>query len=487
MIIAAFLAITLDPALRLLFTHLAHLRLPAALARPRRQRRARSARSTPRRGTPSAAPDALYEPVCRWSLRHGKLVIARRPRARARHRPGLPTARVRVHAAPRRGRAPLHALHHARASPSPRRRGSCRSGPDPQGLPRSRARPRQGRAGRDLHRPGAPLDVGDRRSSLKPQVRVAPEWTPGSPAWAPGWLAAGPPPHHPGPHLHRAARREMNEALQLPGVSNAWTMPIKGRIDMLTTGIRTPVGSRSPARTSKQIERIGTQIEASCRRSAAPAASSPNAPAAATSSTSIWKRDALARYGLSHRRCADGASSPPSAARTSPLPFEGRERYPVNVRYLRDFRSDLDALGRASSSPSAGGQRQVPLAQLADRPRRHGPVDDPRRERAAHRLRLRRPGRTRPGSYVEEAERAPPGEARRCPPGYAVAWSGQYEAHAARARSDSPVVVPLTLLLILLLLYLNTRSFVKTLIVAARRPLLRRRRHLAALRRSATT
>jgi Cu(I)/Ag(I) efflux system membrane protein CusA/SilA len=254
---------------------------------------------------------------------------------------------------------------------------------------------------------------------------------------------------------------EMNAALTYPGVSNAWTMPIKGRMDMLTTGIRTPVGLKISGADVAEIENIGKAIEA-----VLPSVSGTrNVFAERTGSGFFldieWNRDALARYGLSVE-AAQSVVQNAIGGENVTTTIEGRERYPVNVRYMRDFRSDIDALANVLVS-AADGQRQIPLGELAHVNVATGPamirdedglltgyvfVDVADRDIS---------------SYVDEASRVVR-EQVKLPPGYAVLWSGQYEA-MARVRARLTYVIPLTLLLVSVLLYLNTRSLVKTAIV----------------------
>ncbi len=174
-----------------------------------------------------------------------------------------------------------------------------------------------------------------------------------------------------------------------------------------------------------------------------------------------WNRDALARYGLSIEE-AQGVVQSAVGGETVTTTVEGRERYPVNVRYMRDFRSDLGALGRVLV-PASGGARQIPLSQLAEIRVASGPgmIRD-------------EDGLLTGYVYVDLADRDPSGyiaeadellrEHVELPPGYAMSWSGQYEA-MARVRERLLLVVPITLFLIVLLLYLNTRSLTKTGIV----------------------
>jgi len=253
----------------------------------------------------------------------------------------------------------------------------------------------------------------------------------------------------------------MNNALQLPGVSNAWTMPIKGRIDMLTTGVRTPIGLKISGDDVKRIEEIGAQVESLLR-------SVPGTRSAFAERTGAgyfldfdWNRKELARYGLS----IDDAQAVIQSAiggENVTSTIESRERYSVNVRYMRDFRSTLDSLGRVLV-PAAGGQRQIPISQLADIHPSSGPsmVRDENGLLAGY-VYVDVAGRDLSG-YIDEAGLLLRGKLK-LPPGYAISWSGQYES-MQRAHQRLLTVLPLTLLLILLLLYANTRSAAKTAII----------------------
>ena len=253
----------------------------------------------------------------------------------------------------------------------------------------------------------------------------------------------------------------MNEALKIPGLANAWTMPIKGRIEMLSTGLRTPVGLKISGADLDTIEEIGAQIE-----SILPSVKGTRSVFAERTGSGYfldfdWNREALARYGLSMDEAQDVVAKAIGGENVTTT-VEGRERYPVNVRYMRDFRTDIGALGRVLV-PASGGQRQIPLSQLAAIKIVSGPsmirdedglltgyvyVDVAGRD----------PNRLYPGGKPGAQGK---GEAA---PGLCDLWSGQYEA-MQRVKERLTVVVPLTLFLILLLLYLNTRSVTKTLIV----------------------
>ena len=254
---------------------------------------------------------------------------------------------------------------------------------------------------------------------------------------------------------------QMNEALNLPGLANAWTMPIRGRIDMLTTGIRTPVGLKISGAGVATIEQIGTQVEAALK-------SVPGARSVFAERTGAgffldidWNREELARYGLSIDEAQSVVQNAIGGENVTST-IEGRERYPVNVRYMADFRQDLGAIGRVLVTDSTG-TRHIPVSQLATVRTATGPSmlrnEDGLLTGYVY---VDLAGRS-PASYIQEAS---PLLAKnvKLPAGYAISWSGQYEA-LARVRDRLTVVIPLTLGLIFLLLYLNTWSVTKTFIV----------------------
>jgi len=255
--------------------------------------------------------------------------------------------------------------------------------------------------------------------------------------------------------------QQLNAALNLPGTTNAWTMPIKARIDMLTTGVRTPVGIKIYGSDIREIERLGTQIEAVLSKV-------PGTRSAFAERTSggyfvdfDWKRDELARYGLS----IDDAQMVVMSAvggDTVTTTVEGRERYPVNVRYFRDYRSDVDRLRRVIV-PAMDGRMQIPVSQLADVKLVSGPamLRDENGMLNGY-VYVDVTGRDI-GSYVADAKRVV-GDKVPMPTGYSLVWSGQFES-MQRVRERLRVVLPVTLFLVVMLLYLNTRSFAKTSII----------------------
>ena len=279
--------------------------------------------------------------------------------------------------------------------------------------------------------------------------------------WAPGWLKLP---------LRRITSdrmstedlvQQMNAALKLPGTTNAWTMPVKARIDMLTTGLRTPVGVKIYGADIREIERIGTEIE-----SVLPSVFGTRSAFAERTSGGYfvdfnWKRDELARYGLS----IDEAQTVVMSAiggDTVTTTVEGRERYPVNVRYFRDYRSDVERLSRVLV-PAMDGRMQLPANELADVRLVSGPAML-RNENGmlTGYVYVDVAGRDI-GSYVNEAKRLVSAKVQ-LPAGYSLVWSGQYEA-MQRVRERLKLVLPVTLFLVLMLLYLNTRSAAKTAII----------------------
>ncbi len=252
----------------------------------------------------------------------------------------------------------------------------------------------------------------------------------------------------------------LNEALQMPGMSNIWTMPIKNRIDMLTTGVRSPVGIKVLGDDLKQIEQLGAHLEQVL--SGVPGTRSVFAERTAGGYFLDFdlRRDALARYGLTVDDVNDVLMSGIGGENIT-VTVEGRERYPVNVRYARELRDDPTKLERVLVTTPSGAQ--VPLAQLADLRIRSGPgMIRNENGRLAGYVYVDLAGRDI-GGYVEEAKRVVR-EKVPLPPGYELIWSGQYE-HMARVKERLKLVVPITLFVVFLLLYFNTGSAVKTFII----------------------
>jgi Cu(I)/Ag(I) efflux system membrane protein CusA/SilA len=253
---------------------------------------------------------------------------------------------------------------------------------------------------------------------------------------------------------------ELDGTLRFPGVSNAWTMPIKNRTDMLTTGIRTPVGIKILGPDLAVIERLGGQVEAAVRKVGGTRSIYAERTAGGYFLDFDLKRQELARYGLSIQEAQTVIQSA-IGGETVTTTVEGRERYTVNVRYAREMRDSLERLQRVLVPTMSGAQ--VPLAQIADIRMTTGPAMI-RNENGmlAGYVYVDIAGRDI-GGYVEEARRAVAAQVQ-VPTGYSLVWSGQYE-NMIRVRKRLQIVVPITLFLIVVLLYMNTKSAVKSAIV----------------------
>jgi Cu(I)/Ag(I) efflux system membrane protein CusA/SilA len=252
----------------------------------------------------------------------------------------------------------------------------------------------------------------------------------------------------------------LNEALQIPGISNAWTMPIKARTDMLTTGIRTPLGIKVLGSDLAKIQQVGEQIETALK-------DVPGTTSVFAERTSggyfldfDLKRDELARYGLTIDDAESVLMSAVGGDQVSTT-VEGRERYSVNVRYLRDYRSDVDALERVLVATPSGAQ--IPLGQIADIHMRTGPgmIRDENGRLSGY-VYVDVSGRDI-GSYVRDAKKAVSDKVK-VPSGYELVWSGQYE-FMERVAQRLKLIVPITLFIVFLLLYFNTGSAIKTMII----------------------
>ncbi|MFG1466513.1 CusA/CzcA family heavy metal efflux RND transporter [Xanthobacter sp. DSM 24535] len=256
-------------------------------------------------------------------------------------------------------------------------------------------------------------------------------------------------------------KAEMDQALQFPGVSNAWTMPIRARIDMLSTGIRTPVGVKVFGTDLAQMEQSAREIERVLK--SVPGTSSAYAERVIGGYylDIVPDRETLGRYGLA---VGDVQSVIATAlgAETVTTTVEGRERYAVTIRYPRDFRSDPQSIARDIQVPLPGGGT-VPLGEVAKVELTRGATSiRTENGQLAVYVFVDIAGRDL-GGYVAEAQRVVANEVK-LPPGSYVSWSGQFE-YLRRAEARLKIVVPVTLLVIFLLLYLNFRALTETLIV----------------------
>ena len=254
---------------------------------------------------------------------------------------------------------------------------------------------------------------------------------------------------------------EMDKALQFPGVSNAWTMPIKARIDMLATGIRTPVGIKVLGKDLTELDQVAKEIETVVRNVPGTTSAYAERVIGGYYLDIVPDRDALARYGLLIGNLQDTiAMALGGEAVTTTV--EGRERYTVNVRYPRDFRDNPEAIARDVLVPlPAGGA--VPLGEVAKAQQARGPntIRTENGQLAVY-IYVDMQGRDI-GGYVADAQKAVADNIK-FPAGTYVQWSGQFE-YMQRAIAKLKIVAPLTLAIIFLLLYLNFGTLTETLIV----------------------
>ncbi len=275
-------------------------------------------------------------------------------------------------------------------------------------------------------------------------------------------------------------KSEMNDALTIPGVANSFTMPIKARIDMLSTGIRTPVGVKVLGPRLEELERIGKDLENAIKD--VPGTRSVYAERATTGYFLDFdiKRREIARYGLNVDDVQAVIQSAIGGMNLTTT-VEGRERYPVNVRYARELRNDVDKLKRVlvpvtmAAAPAVagmgmgGGQAagppslaQIPLGELADFRIIKGPTGIKSEEGLLSLyVYVDFSGRDM-GGYVDDAKKKVTGV--KIPDGYRLEWSGEYE-NLVKTHARLKIVIPLTLLMIFVLIFLNTKSVTKTVIV----------------------
>ena len=463
MIVAAVLAITLDPAMRLLFTHMSNFNF-----RPRWLARVTNAVLVGKIHAEENHPISrflirFYEPVCHWALRWkwvvifagGVVVFATMPvyfRLGSEFMPPLDEG----------------ALLYMPSTPpgiSVTEAGRLMQIQDRILMQFPEVNTVMGKAGRaETSTDPAPFSMMETIITLKPvdQWRKRETWwTKRLPVNSPGWLRAALGHITPDHIATEDLVNQMNEALRIPGTSNAWTMPIKNRIDMLTTGVRTPVGIKIFGADTAAIEHIGTQLEHLLPQ----VRGTRNVFAERTGGGYFldfdWKRDELARYGLAVDDVQSVLMSAVGGEGVTTT-VEGRERYSVNVRYFRDFRGDVNRLKRVLV-PVMNGATQVPVAELANLKVRSGPsmLRDENGLLSGY-VYVDVAGRD-VGTYVAEAKQKVR-DSLRLPPGYSIAWSGQYEA-MERVKQRLMFILPFTLCLITLLLYLNTKSLFKTVIV----------------------
>ena len=458
MLAAAVLAVTLDPALRLLLTRVERFDFrPAWLCVVANRLLVGDVQSEERHPV-SRRLIRVYEPVVRWTLRWRWAVIGG----------ALAVVVVTIPVFYHLGSESMPPLDEGSLMYMPTTLPGISIGQAQQLLQATDHIIRQfpevdrvlGKAGRaETATDPAPLSMLETVITLKPRAewRHVDTWYS---AWAPEWAKSVFRHITPDTISTEELVSQMNRALKIPGVSNAWTMPIRGRIDMLTTGIRTPVGLKIAGSDLKGIQDIGAEIESLLSTVKGTRTVLAERTADGYFLDFKWDREQLARYGISVDDAQSVVENAIGGDNVSTV-VAGRERYRVNVRYQRDFRSDLSALG--SVPVPAGGQRQLPLSDLAQISLTTGPSMI-RNEGGllTGYVYVDLAGRDA-GSYVNEASQLLR-DRLKLPTGYSIAWSGQYEA-MERVKERLKLVVPVTLFLICLLLYINTGSMPKTVIV----------------------
>ncbi|RPJ56717.1 MAG: efflux RND transporter permease subunit [Acidobacteria bacterium] len=253
---------------------------------------------------------------------------------------------------------------------------------------------------------------------------------------------------------------ELDRVVKIPGVTNAWTMPIRARIDMLTTGVRTPIGIKIFGADLNEIEKIGGHLEMIMKEVPETRSVFAERVAGGYFVDFDLKRDQLARYGISVAEAQNIVMSAIGGENVTTT-IEGRARYPVNVRYPRELRDNMESLSQVLV-PTANGA-QVPISQIADIRKVNGPsmIRDENGMLAGYVFVDLDTSDL--GGYVEKAKAAVR-EKLDLPAGYSLVWSGQYE-NMLRVRERLKVVVPVTLVLIFALLYMNTKSTFKATLV----------------------
>ena len=260
-------------------------------------------------------------------------------------------------------------------------------------------------------------------------------------------------------------KSELDQRLNLPGLSNAWVYPIKGRIDMLATGIRTPVGIKLAGPDLLMLQNLGEQVERLLNEIDGTASVFAERVSGGRYVTIDIRRQSAARYGLNIDDVQAVVSTAIGGMNVT-VTVEGNERYPVNVRYPRAARDSLQSLQDLPVVTASG--QAIPLSAVADIRIEDGPTMIKSENARLNAWVYVDIDGVDIGSYVREAKQVI-AEKLDFPPGYSVKWSGQYE-YMERAKQRMMVVVPVTLILIVLLLYLNFRNFTEVLIILVTLP-----------------
>ena len=460
MAIAALLAVTLDPALRMVF----------ARAEPYRFRPRWLARGATRLFVGSYVPEErhpvsallhrLYEPPCRFVLRHARatvvaaalLVLATVPAFLSLGSEFMPplnegTLLYMPSTLPGLGATEAQRILQVQDR-------LIRTVPEVARV--------YGKAGRaDTATDPAPLSMMETVIQLKPesQWRERPRWYS---SWAPDWLKSALRPFWRDRVTQEEIVADLDRAVRLPALPNAWTMPIKARLDMLSTGIRTPVGLKISGGDLKTIEEVAARAEAILQRVPGTRSAFAERVSQGYYLDFVLKRDELARYGLSVAEAGELVMTAIGGDNQTVI-LDGRARIPVNVRYARDYRESPQALERVLV-PLADGAL-IPLGNIARLEWNEGPamIRDEDGLLSGYVLVDFDAAEVDVGGYVERA-RAVIDKELELPPGTRLVWSGQFE-NMLRVKERLKLVLPVTLLLIMGLLWLNTRSLARSAIV----------------------
>jgi Cu(I)/Ag(I) efflux system membrane protein CusA/SilA len=486
MAIAALLAITLDPAIRLLFTHMDYYKFrPKFLSRIVNVLLVGKIHSEEKH--PISRPlMKVYHPVCEFVLKHkwATVVVA------------LLLVGVTIPVFLRLGSEFMPPLYEGSFLYMPTTMPGL-SVTETQRLLQVQDKVLKtfpevdlvfGKAGRaDTATDPAPFSMMETVVNLKPESEwtKVPRWYS---SWVPEWLQKifrRVWPDHRSPDEMVYGAGGLNEAMKFPGVSNSWTMPIKARVDMLSTGVRTPVGIKIMGADLQKIQEIGEHIEMVLKDVPGTKSVFAERTAGGYFLDFTLKRSELARYGLTIDQVNNVIMSAVGGENITTT-IEGRERYPVNVRYFRELRDDVEKLKRVlipirsggqysqsgmtvmggTSGPAEGpGVGRIPLGELADISFVTGPamIRDENGRLAGYVTIDMDTSKRDVGSYVSDAKKALQNKLK-LPPGYQLIWSGQFE-YMERVKERLLIVVPITLFLVFLLLFFNTRSFTKTIII----------------------
>ena len=459
MAIAAILAVTLDPAMRMIFARMDYFRFRPRFASWIVNQVAVGKYYREERHPISRILFKIYEPPARLALKHPKTTIAL----------ALILVATTVPVYLRLGSEFMPPLNEGTILYMPTTLPGI-SVSDAQAILQHqdqmiRAIPEVervfGKAGRaETSTDPAPFSMMETTVMLKPtsEWRFKKQWYSG---WAPDWLkkyvfSRIAPEHISWDELIA----ELDQTVRIPGVTNAWTMPIKARIDMLSTGVRTPIGIKILGPDLGEIEKIGTRLETLLRNVPGTRSVFAERVAGGYFLDFDLRRDQLARYGLT---VADAQNVVMSAigGENVTTTVEGRARYPVNIRYPRELRDNVTRL-REVLVPTPSGA-QIPIAQIADIKKVSGPsmLRDENGMLAGYvYVDL---SSSDIGGYVENAKGIV-NAGLQVPAGYSLIWSGQYE-NMLRVRERLKIVIPITLVLIFALLYMNTRSAMKASLV----------------------